>query len=202
MICEFLDYYSSRFDLNRCIFSSAVIRTGRNVEPATGNSQHKLYPFKILTRQSILSFFPHQFFWMLDRRWLVLVHLLLLLCILIANVSAQRLPVRTKCIHVIILYDSKEMWPAILKSKLCIWNREYGSSTTQQQNEYSFERWNHNSNFVHILFIYNITLLLLLLLAYRFDENQYFNFFLFFFFSFSFLFLWFSPFKRDSIRFY
>lgn len=57
---------------------------------------------------------------------------------------SQRLRfVRTKCIHVIILYDSKEMWSAILKNRIVYM---VVVVTTQQRNEYSFERWHHNSS--------------------------------------------------------
>lgn len=40
MICEFLDYYSSRFDLNRCFSSSSIRRP--SIEQQQHRKQHKL----------------------------------------------------------------------------------------------------------------------------------------------------------------
>lgn len=189
MICEFLDYYSSRFDLNRCIFSSASVVQHR----WSGNGKRVC---NISFTRALENLNAPKYFIIFSTSILL-------------NVAVVRPMVGSSCILMLatvacenkmhsrnyIVRQKRNVSGNFLKIEIaCVdWRNIYGSSTTQQPNEYSFERWNHNSNFVHILFIQHRCCLLF---AYRFDENQYFNFF---FIVFSFSFLWFSPFIWDSI---
>lgn len=64
MICAFLDYYSSRFDLNRCHFSYSALLNNLQIETTfktSNNNVNIAHIVEISTRQSILSFFSNQF---------------------------------------------------------------------------------------------------------------------------------------------
>lgn len=158
MICEFLDYYSSRFDLNRCFSSSSIRRP--SIEQQQHRKQHKLCARDFDAPKYFIIFLKSTF--RLFASQLMLFFLFSFTLILrLLNAKVSRLPVRTKRILVIILYDSEEMW-------LPISNRivKPNMVVPLNRNEYSFERWNHNSSRISNT----------VSLAYRFDENQYFIF--------------------------
>lgn len=96
-----MQYFSSAASFNDRISSNT------NTNKYTTNNNNVSFIFEISTRQSILSFFSNQFSQTLPVDFFL--HLSYVQ-------KCSRLPVRTERTLVIILYDRKEMWLAILNS--------------------------------------------------------------------------------------
>lgn len=181
MICEFLDYYSSRFDLNRCIFSASVIR--HRWSGATARLQPSNISIARLKSQRAKVFYH---FFHINSPACAVVRpigwLFLKFSMHFDGKTEESERATVACENKMhsrnyIVRQKRNVSGNFLKIEIvCVDQRIYmfGSSTYHSTTKWIFIWAMESQQQFRTYIIYATSLLLF---AYRFDENQYFNFF-------------------------
>lgn len=157
MICEFLDYYSSRFDLNRCRFSSSPGRSNSSQR----QQQSTAWALHSKSRRAKVFYHFFQINSRLFASWFLLhlsfVHAEKNQSRFEKEGEAERERVvcenKTQTRNYIVRQKKEEMWLAISNRIESNCKKKKKREKTDpnmvvplnNRNEYSFERWNHNS---------------------------------------------------------